>query len=289
MSRLEVVKTGKLWIGGKWPRSESGQTFAVEDSKGDVIARYSLASRKDARDAVEAARVGLSAWRDATAMLRGQVLYRAAEMLESRASEFCDALIDGGMQRAAARREVDASIDRMVMLAGWCDKIHQVLGCQNSVAGPYHNFTVPQSCGVAVVFAPATPPLLGLVTLLGSTLLMGNSVVAVVPREASMVAVLLGEVLAVSDVPDGAVNLLTGDVLPLVEPLGGHREVAVFVAAGLAKAQRIKLRVAAAEGIRRVHCVPWTGAAWEDDDETCSPWFLEQFVEFKTLWHPAAC
>jgi acyl-CoA reductase-like NAD-dependent aldehyde dehydrogenase len=289
MSRLEVVKTGKLWIGGKWPRSESGQTFVVEDKNGEVIARYALASRKDAREAVEAARGSLHAWSDATATFRGQVLYRAAEMLEGRAGEFTDALQVGGMQRAAARREVEATIDRTVMLAGWCDKIHQVLGCQNSVAGPYHNFTVPQPCGVSVVFAPETPALLGLVTLLGATLAMGNSVVAVVPREAAMVGVLLGEVMAVSDVPDGAVNILTGDVAPLVEPLGGHREVAVFVSSGLAKAQRTALRLAAADGIRRVHSVPWTGTDWEDDNETCSPWFLDQFVEFKTLWHPSAC
>ncbi|MCP4759684.1 MAG: aldehyde dehydrogenase family protein [Planctomycetes bacterium] len=288
MSRLEVVKTGKLWIGGKWPRSESGATFPVTNPEGEVVARCASASRKDSRDAVEAARSGLGKWRDSTAMLRGQVMYRAAEMLEGRAAELTEALQFGGAGAAAARQEVDASIDRMVMLAGWCDKIHQVLGCQNSVAGPYHCFTIPQPCGVVVAFSPAEPALLSLVTLVGAAMSIGNSVVAVAPPQAGLAAVLLGEVLAVSDVPAGAVNILTGNQKDLVEPLGGHREVAVVVSGGLSKASRVAVRMAAADGIRRVHAVPWTGSAWEDDEETCSPWFLEQFVEFKTLWHPAA-
>jgi acyl-CoA reductase-like NAD-dependent aldehyde dehydrogenase len=287
MSRLEVVKTGKLWIGGKWPRSESGATFVVENTKGDTVARCALASRKDSREAVEAARSGLPAWRDATATLRGQVLYRAAEMLESRSDEFAEALRDAGVGLPAARREVERSVDRMVCLAGWCDKIHQILGCQNAVAGPYHNFTIPQACGVVVLFCPETPPLLSMVTLLGAAMAMGNAVVAVVPRSAAMPGVLLGEVLAVSDIPDGAANMLTGDIESLLDPLGGHREVAVMVSSGLSKPARTALRLAAADGIRRVHTVPWTGTDWEDDAQTCSPWFLEQFVEFKTIWHPA--
>ena len=287
MSRLPVVKTGKLWIGGKWPRSESGATFIVENKKGETVARCALASRKDSREAVEAARGGLAAWRGATSLLRGQVLYRAAEMLESRGDEFTAALRDGGMTMPTARREVELSVDRMVMLAGWCDKIHQVLGCQNSVAGPYHNFTIPQACGVVVVFCPEEPPLLSMVTLMGAAMAMGNAVVTVVPRSAGMLGVLLGEVLAVSDVPSGAANILTGDLDPLLDPLGGHREVAVMVSSGLKKAARTTLRLAAADGIRRVHTIPWTGTDWEDDAETCSPWFLDQFVEFKTMWHPA--
>jgi len=287
MSRLEVVKTGKLWIGGKWPRSESGATLVVENCKGETVARCALASRKDAREAVEAARGGFPVWRDATATLRGQVLYRAAEMLESRTDEFTEALCDGGEGLAASRREVERSVDRLVMLAGWCDKIHQIIGCQNAVAGPYHNFTIPQACGVVVVFCPESPALLGMVTLVGAAMATGNSVVAVVPRPAAMVGVLLGEVLAVSDVPAGAVNCLTGDIEPLLDPLGGHREVAVMVSSGLNKSARTALRLAASDGIRRVHTIPWTGTDWESDEETCSPWFLEQFVEFKTLWHPS--
>ncbi|MDP7071091.1 MAG: aldehyde dehydrogenase family protein [Phycisphaerales bacterium] len=288
MSRLEVIKTGKLWIGGKWPRSESGATFPVCNPQGEVVARCASASRKDSREAVEAARSGLSGWRDATATLRGQVMYRAAEMLEGRAAELAEALQVTGAGAAAARQEVEAAVDRLVMLAGWCDKIHQVLGCQNSVAGPYHCFTIPQPCGVIVAFSPPEPPLLSLVTLVGAAMSVGNAVVAVAPPQAALAAVLFGEVLAVSDVPAGAVNILTGTQKDLVEPLGTHREVAVVVSAGLGKSERMKLRNAAADGIRRVHAVPWTGAAWGDDQETCSPWFLEQFVEFKTLWHPSA-
>jgi len=287
MSRLEVIKTGKLWIGGAWPRSESGATFVVENTKGEPVARCALASRKDSREAVEAARVGLPAWRDATATLRGQVLYRGAEMLESRSDEFAESLRNAGLGQVAARREVATSVDRLVCLAGWCDKIHQILGCQNAVAGPYHNFTIPQACGVVVIFCPEEPPLLSMVTLIGAAMAMGNAVVAVVPRSTAMLGVLLGEVLAVSDVPSGAANVLTGDVESLIDPLGGHREVAVMVSSGLGKSARTTLRLAAADGIRRVHTIPWTGADWEDDGQTCSPWFLEQFVEFKTMWHPA--
>ncbi len=288
MERLTVVKTGKLWIGGAWPRSESGQTFTIDDSDGQVLARCALASRKDARDAVEAARKAVPRWRDATATLRGQVLYRIAEMLESRAEEFTSALETQGLKQAAARQEVEDAIDRMVMLAGWCDKIHQLLGCQNPVACHYHNFTVPQACGVVALMSPDSPSLLGLVTLVGAAMVMGNAVVAVVPREAALCGILLGESMGVSDVPGGVVNVLTGDVAALLEPLGGHREVAVTVAAGCTKAQRTTLRTAAADGIRRVHIVGWSGSDWGNDDETCSPWFLEQFVEFKTLWHPSA-
>ena len=286
MSRIEVVKTGKLWIGGKWPRSESGATFAVEDAAGRVIARCAQASRKDTRDAVEAARSGHAAWSAATPLLRGQVLYRAAEMLEGRMEECVETLRVAGGSAAAARREVAASVDRMVLLAGWCDKIHQLLGCQNAVAGPYHNFTIPQSTGVVGVICPSAPVLLPMVTLIGAALVGGNSVVAVVPPPASMMAVLLGEMLAVSDVPDGVVNLLTGPAKPLLEPLGGHREVPLLVAAGLSKSDRVAVRTAAADGLRRVHMVPWTGDAW-DDGEAASPWFLSEFVEFKTLWHPS--
>ena len=287
MSRLEVIKTGKLWIGGKWPRSESGATFVVEDAKGETVARCALASRKDSRDAVEAARAGFPGWSGASAMLRGQVLYRAAEMMESRADEFAAALQDAGAGLPAARREVEQSVDRLVMLSGWCDKIHQILGCQNAVAGPYHNFTIPQPCGVVAAFCPSEPSLLGMVTLVGAALAMGNAVVAVVPRPASMVGVLLGEAFAVSDLPAGAANILTGDVEPLLDPLGGHREVALIVSCGLKRASRTALRLAAADGIRRVHTIPWNGTDWDRDEETCSPWFLEQFVEFKTMWHPA--
>ncbi|HJO15913.1 MAG TPA: aldehyde dehydrogenase family protein [Phycisphaerales bacterium] len=289
MSRLEVVKTGKLWIGGAWPRSESGRTFTVEDSSGAVHTRCALASRKDARDAVEAARAGWKKWSSATAMLRGQVLYRAAEMMESRDGEFADALVvDSGTTAASARKEVGASIDRLVTMAGWCDKFHQVLGCQNPVSGPYHNFTIPQSAGIVAVMAPSQPSLLGLVTLVSTAVVPGNAVVAVVPKQASLGAILLSEVLAVSDVPDGAINVLTGDVAELLEPLGSHREVRIVLGGGLTKGQRTTLRDVAAQGIRRVHCLNWKGDDWYEDDRVAAPWVFEPLLDYKTLWHPCA-
>ena len=289
MSRLEVVKTGKLWIGGSWPRSESGRTFTVEAPDGSVHSRCALASRKDARDAVEAARAGWSSWSRATALLRGQILYRAAEMMESRADEFVSALtLEPSSKPASARKEVAASVDRLVTFAGWCDKYQQVLGCQNPVTGPYHNFTIPQSVGIVAVLAPPTPSLLGLVTMLATAAVPGNAVVAVAPRPAALVAVLLGEVLAVSDVPDGAINLLTGDVRELLEPLAGHREVQVVLGAGLSKGQRTSLREVAAQGVRRVHALPWKQDDWFEDQLVAAPWQLERVLDFKTLWHPCA-
>lgn len=289
MSRLEVVKTGKLWIGGSWPRSESGRTFTVDTPDGSVHSRCALASRKDARDAVEAARAGVAAWSGATAMLRGQILYRAAEMMESRADEFVAALaLDPSTTPKMARQEVTASVDRLVTFAGWCDKYQQVLGCQNPVTGPYHNFTIPQSVGIVAVFAPSAPSLLGLVTMLATAAVPGNAVVAVAPRQAALVAVLLAEVLAVSDVPDGAINVLTGDVRELLEPLSSHREVQVVLAAGLSKGQRNSVREVAAEGVRRVHVLPWKHDEWFEDRLVAAPWQLERVLDFKTLWHPCA-
>ena len=289
MSRLEVVKTGKLWIGGSWPRSESGRTFTVDTPDGSVHSRCALASRKDARDAVEAARAGVAAWSGATAMLRGQILYRAAEMMESRADEFVAALaLDPSTTPKMARQEVTASVDRLVTFAGWCDKYQQVLGCQNPVTGPYHNFTIPQSVGIVAVFAPSAPSLLGLVTMLATAAVPGNAVVAVAPRQAALVAVLLAEVLAVSDVPGGAINVLTGDVRELLEPLSSHREVQVVLAAGLSKGQRTSVREVAAEGVRRVHVLPWKHDEWFEDRLVAAPWQLERVLDFKTLWHPCA-
>lgn len=290
MSRLEIVKTGKLWIGGAWPRSESGRSFPIENAKGEIVARCALASRKDAREAVESACTAGMAWTRATATLRGQVLYRLAEMVESRREEFIEALTvpaDQAISTAAARREVDASVDRLVSMAGWCDKLHQVLGCQNAVAGPYHNFTVPEPCGTVLVLTPGAPGLIAAVTLVAAALVPGNRVVLLAPRSAAWPSILLAEAMAVSDVPPGAVNVLTGDVGELLEPLAGHREVAAVLAAGLTRSQCMTAREAVADGIRRLHVSTLKGDAWFDDD-VASPWFLEHAIEYKTMWHPAA-
>jgi acyl-CoA reductase-like NAD-dependent aldehyde dehydrogenase len=288
--RLDVVKTGKLFIGGKSPRSESGRTLPVTDRSGRVLARVAHASRKDARDAVEAARKALPSWRDATAYLRGQVLYRWAEMLESRAAEFATTLQEtAGASAPAARREVEASVDRLVSFAGWCDKLDQILGCRNAVAGPYHNHTMPEARGIVAVYAPPTPGLLGMVTLMGAALVPGNTVVACVPLEASLLAVGLGEMLAVSDVPSGAVNILTGPVDALLEPLGGHGDVHGVLASGLSRASRATLRHASADSVLRpVVCLDFDDEAFFDDHKASSPWLLERLVDFKTLWHPTS-
>jgi len=288
--RLDVLKTGKLFIGGTSPRSESGRTLPVTDRGGRVLARVAHASRKDSRDAVQAARTALPGWRGATAYLRGQVLYRWAEMLEGRSGEFVELLrVSGQVRGPAARREVESSVDRLVSLAGWCDKLDQILGCRNAVAGPYHNHTMPEARGVMAVFAPPAPALLGMVTLIGAALAPGNTVVTCVPMEAAMIAVGLGEMLAVSDVPAGAVNLLTGPVDELLEPLGGHGDVHGVLAAGLGRPQRAQLRHAAADSILRpVVCLDFDEAAFFDETKASSPWLLERLVDFKTLWHPAS-
>jgi len=161
-----------------------------------------------------------------------------------------------------------------------------LLGCQNAVAGPYHNFTIPQPTGIVAVFCPDTPPLLSMVSLIGAALVGGNAVVAVIPPKAALSAILLGEMLAVSDVPDGAVNLLTAAPRSLLEPIGGHREVSLIVAAGLVKSDRVRLRTHASDGLRRVYCVPSGEDVW-DANAVCAPWFLGEFVEYKTLWHPS--
>lgn len=288
--RLDVVKTGKLFIGGASPRSESGRTLPIADKGGRVIARVSHASRKDARDAVQAARKALPSWRGATAYLRGQVLYRWAEMLESRSVEFIDMLQATKQVRVTqARKEVEASVDRLISFAGWCDKLDQILGCRNAVAGPYHNHTMPEPRGVMAVIAPPAPALLGIVTLVGAALVPGNTLVVCVPTQAALIAVGLGEMLGVSDVPAGAVNILTGPVDELLEPLGAHGDVHGVLGAGLGRPQRSQLRHAAADSILRpIVCLDFDEAAFFDDHQASSPWLLERLVDFKTLWHPAA-
>ncbi len=288
--RVEVTKTGKLFIGGKFPRSESGRTFAVRDKGGRVIARLSQASRKDTRDAVEAAAKALPSWRGATAYLRGQILYRWAEMLESRREELAaERQASQHCTIAAARKETAAAIDRLVSFAGWCDKLDQLLGCRNAVAGPFHNHTIPQARGVLAVFAPSDPPLLGLVTMLGAALVPGNTVVAVVPESAGMLGVVLGEMAGVADVPGGVVNLLTGDVDELLEPLCAHGAVHGVFAAGLSRTQRATARHAAADSvIRPVVQLDLDAAGFASDAGTSSPWVLEQLVDHKTIWHPAS-
>jgi acyl-CoA reductase-like NAD-dependent aldehyde dehydrogenase len=260
--RLPVQKTYKLFIGGAFPRSESGRTYEAE---GQNVAR---ASRKDVRDAVRAARGAQPKWAGATAYNRGQVLYRIAEMIETRIAEFADL--------CSGRDEVERSIDRIVWYAGWADKLPQVLGGSNPVAGPYFNFTVPEPTGVVAVLAPEEPPLLGLVTRLMPPLVGGNAVVAVASEVRPLAAIELAEALATSDVPGGVVNLLTGQHGELGPVLASHMDVNAIDLCG-ADGDGPELERLAAENVKRVvH-----GRA-----DVQSPWEISSFLELKTVWHP---
>jgi acyl-CoA reductase-like NAD-dependent aldehyde dehydrogenase len=262
VTRLPVKKTYKLYIGGAFPRSESGRTY---ESEGQNVAR---ASRKDARDAVRAARAAFPAWSGMTGYNRGQVLYRLAEMMEARA---------GDLERVCSgSAEVEDAIDRVVWYAGWADKLPQVLGGANPVAGPYFNFTVPEPTGVVAVLAPSEPALTGLVSRIAPALAGGNAVVAVAAEAHPVAAVELAEAIATSDFPAGAVNILTGFGEELAPWLAGHMDVNAIDVTG-ADGQRAELERLAAENVKRV--VASTA-------EAQSPWEIESFLELKTVWHP---
>ena len=262
MSRLPVKKTYKLFVGGAFPRSESGRTYLAE---GQNVAR---ASRKDARDAVKAARGAQPAWAGATAYNRGQVLYRLAEMMEARTADLA-AVCSG-------KKEVEAAIDRVVWYAGWADKLAQVIGSSNPVAGPYFNFTFPEPTGVVALLAPDEPALGGLVSRLAPALVGGNAVVVVASETHPLAAIELAEAIATSDVPGGVVNILTGYRDELAPILAGHMDVNALDLTG-ADGQSAELERLAADNVKRVvH-----GSA---DDQ--SPWAIASFLELKTVWHP---
>ena len=261
-SRLPVRKTYKLYIGGAFPRSESGRTY---EAQGANVAR---GSRKDVRDAVRAARAAFPKWAGLTAYNRGQVVYRIAEMLEARRAEFAEL--------CTGPEEVERSIDRLVWYAGWADKLAQVLGSSNPVAGPYFNFTVPEPTGVVGIVAPEEPPLAGLVSRLAPAIVGGNATVVLTSEGSPLAAVELAEVLATSDVPGGVVNLLTGPREELAPILAGHMDVNAIDLAG-ADGQVEELERLAADNVKRVvH-----GSA---DDQ--SPWEIAAFLDLKTIWHP---
>jgi acyl-CoA reductase-like NAD-dependent aldehyde dehydrogenase len=282
-NRLDVLKTFKMYIGGAFPRSESGRSDVIKGADGAVLGHSCKASRKDLRDAVTAARAGLGKWKGSTAYNRGQVLYRMAEMLQGKQAEFIGLLEAGGGTNAAA--EVDASVDRLVYFAGWCDKYQQVLGVQNAVAGPYWNISTPEPTGVIGVVCPADAPLLGAVTLLAPAVCTGNTVVVISPGFAPVVSV-LGEVFATSDLPAGVVNLLTGSVAELAPVLAMHRDVDGIVAIAGTVAPEIakSLREGSADNLKRVRL--FKNADLTDNAAWHSPGQLEPTVETKTVWHP---
>ncbi|MEY7974476.1 aldehyde dehydrogenase [Saccharomonospora xinjiangensis] len=284
MSRVEVAKTYKLFIGGKFPRSESGRSYAVTDSKGRFLANASHASRKDVRDAVVAARKAFGGWSGATAYNRGQVLYRVAEVMEGRRDQFvAEVAACEGLPTRKAESIVDAAVDRWVWYAGWTDKVASVFGAANPVAGPYFSFTVPEPTGVVGVLAPQKSSLLGLVSVMAPVLATGCTAVVVSSAERPLPAITLSEVLATSDVPGGVVNVLTGRALELGPWLATHADVNAIDPTGAGPTGRVEIAREAAGTVKRVLDVPD-----EEPDWTRQPGLgrLRTYLEPKTVWHP---
>jgi len=282
-ARIEVRKTYKLYIGGAFPRSESARSYEVVDTKGRFLANAALASRKDARDAVVAARKAQPGWAGATAYNRAQVLYRVAEVMEGRRAQFADEVSRAeGLTARRADAVVDASIDRWVWYAGWADKLAQVLGGTNPVAGPYYNFSVPEPTGVVAVIAPQESSLLGLVSVVAPVVVSGNAAVVLASQTRPLAAITLSEVLATSDVPGGVINLLTGHVAEVAPWLAAHMDVNAIDVAGVDDvALRTQLEVAAADNVKRVRRP-------DTHDWTADPGLarIRSFLESKTVWHP---
>jgi acyl-CoA reductase-like NAD-dependent aldehyde dehydrogenase len=289
--RIDVRKTYKLYIGGAFPRSESGRSYVVSAANGDPIANACRASRKDLREAVRAARKAFQPWADKTAMNRGQVLYRVAELMEGRRDQFVAEVAGAeGLREAKAHEIVDRTIDRWVWYAGWADKIAQVLGSSNPVAAPYFNFTIPEPTGVIGIVAPETSSLLGLVSRVAPALVAGNAVVILTSEARPLPAITLSEVLATSDVPGGVVNVLTGIKTELVPVLAGHVDVDTIDVWGVPPDLRTDTELLAADNIKRIARRPAgvTDAKfdWLDDRAAERPEWIAAYLEMKTVWHP---
>jgi acyl-CoA reductase-like NAD-dependent aldehyde dehydrogenase len=278
-ARIAVRKTYKLYIAGAFPRSESGRSYVVTDQKDRFLANAALASRKDARDAVTAARKAFGGWSAATAYNRGQVLYRVAELLEGRRAQF----VAEGLGARQGEAVVDAAIDRWVWYAGWADKLAQVRGSANPVAGPYFNFSLPEPTGVVAVIAPQASSLLGFVSVVAPAVVSGNTVVAVASERSPLPAVSLSEVLATSDVPGGVINVLTGRTEEIAPWLASHMDVNAIDLSGATSPLADDLAAAAAENLKRV-------VKPGDEDWTLAPGLgrMLTYLETKTVWHPAS-
>jgi len=286
MTRIDVRKTYKLFIGGEFPRSESGHSYEVTDSGGRFVANAALASRKDARDAVAAARKAFPGWSGRTAYNRGQVVYRIAEVMEDRRPQFVEALRHGeGRTAAAAGKVLDASIDRLVWYAGWADKLTQVVGNANPVAGPFFNLSTPEPTGVVAVVAPQESSLLGLISVVAPVVVSGNTVVVTASAARPLPAVTFAEVLATSDVPGGVVNVLTGSLDRTAATLASHMDVNAIDLTGLAgdHDQATALEVEAAANLKRVRRAPATEPDWSLDPGLDR---MTGVLETKTVWHP---
>lgn len=283
--RLDVRKTSKLYIGGAFPRSESGRSYVVSDFRGGFLANASQASRKDARDAVVAARKAFAGWSAKTAYNRGQVIYRIAEVLEGRHAQFAEEVERAeGVSTKAAAQIVDASVDRLVWYAGWADKVAQVVGSTNPVAGPYFDFSIPEPTGVVAVVAPQESSLLGLISVVAPVVVTGNTCVVLTSYDRPLPAVALAEVLATSDVPGGVVNLLTGGLAEVAPWLASHLDVNAIDLSGVTDQQlATDLQVAAADNLKRVMRADAAELDWDVDPGTGR---MTAFLETKTVWHP---
>ncbi|MFE2374887.1 aldehyde dehydrogenase family protein [Streptomyces sp. NPDC059398] len=281
-NRLSVFKTYKLYVGGKFPRSESGRVYEVTDPKGNWLANAPKSSRKDARDAVVAARKAFGGWSGATAYNRGQVLYRVAEMLEGRRDQFVREVADAdGISKSKAGAVVDAAVDRWVWYAGWTDKIGQITGGANPVAGPFFNLSTPEPTGVVAVLAPQESSFLGLVSVVAPVIATGNTAVVIASEKSPLPALSLGEVLATSDVPGGVVNVLSGRTAEIAAPLAAHQDVNAIDLAGADTDLARELEIAAADNLKRV-----LRPQAVDFSATPGTERLTAFLETKTVWHP---
>jgi acyl-CoA reductase-like NAD-dependent aldehyde dehydrogenase len=277
MSRIDVNKTYKLFIGGAFPRSESGRVYEIKGANKKFIANPSLASRKDLRDAVVAAKAAQPGWANATAFNRGQILYRIAEIMEGRSEQFVDEICAlEGVTNKVAKSQVEAAIDTWVWYSGWCDKLSSVTGSLNQVSGPFYNFTTPEPLGVVAIFAENKPSLLGVVRTLAPVLAGGNSAVLIASENYPLPAITLSEALATSDVPGGVVNILTGKSAELAPWVGSHMEIDGVDVAGLSKKQEEELKLVGADNLKRIF-------RFNPDNH---PERITSFMEQKTVWHP---
>lgn len=275
-NRIDVKKTYKLFINGAFPRTESGRTYEVKSAKGVFIANPCLASRKDLRDAVVAARAAHSGWSKATAYNRGQILYRIAEMLEGRRAQFIDEIVSvTGVTKVKADKEVTTAVDRLVWYAGWSDKISSLSGSTNPVAGPFYNFTIPESMGVVAAIAPESPSLLGLIDAVAPIITSGNTVVVLASSKAPLSAMTFAEVLATSDLPAGVINILTGKKDEIAPWMASHMDIDAMDISGLSNKQHGAMKVAGAENLKRIHSF-----------KAADPGRIIAFMEAKTVWHP---
>jgi acyl-CoA reductase-like NAD-dependent aldehyde dehydrogenase len=277
MSRIDINKTYKLYIGGAFPRSESGRVYEVKGSNKKFLANPALASRKDLRDAVVAAKSAQAGWAGATAFNRGQILYRIAEIMQGRSEQFVEEISAlEGVTSKVAKLQVEEAIDTWVWYSGWCDKLSSIAGSQNQVSGPFYNFTTPESLGVVAIFAESKPSLLGAVRTLAPVLAGGNSTVLIASEAYPLPAITLGEVLATSDIPAGVVNILTGKTSELYPWVGSHMEIDGVDVAGLSKKQEEELRLVGADNLKRI-------ARFSAINH---PERILSFMEQKTIWHP---